>query len=259
MNCAVCGHAMVRAFEARVLSRHQVSFHHCEQCGFLCTEKPYWLAEAYQSAIASSDTGAIARNLRIAQKLSGILYFAFGDRGGGKWLDYGGGHGVLARLMRDRGFDFYWHDPHAENLFTRGFEHREDQVYDGVTAIEVLEHMADPMAFFAAALGKARTRTLIVTTETYAGPPPAPQAWWYYGLDTGQHIAFFQRRTLKLLAEHFGLRYVPAGNLHLFAPRSLHAGALKLACGPLAPLCDRFVRLRLNSRTQSDHEKLARS
>jgi hypothetical protein len=250
---------MRKAFEALVLAKHTVGFHHCERCSFLCTEKPYWLAEAYQSAIAASDTGVIARNLRIAQKLSGILYFALGERGSGKWLDYGGGHGVLARLMRDRGFDFYWHDAHAENVFTRGFEHRENRVYDGVTAIEVLEHMADPLAFFAQALDKTRASTLIATTETYVGAPPAPHAWWYYGLNTGQHVAFFQRRTLERLAEHFGLRYYPIGNVHLFTRRRLHRGALNLARGALSALFDRYVRMRMNSRTQSDHERLVRS
>jgi hypothetical protein len=257
MNCSICGTVMVKTFEALVLSRHKVAFHHCGQCGFLCTEEPYWLDEAYKSAIAYSDTGIIARNLRIAQMLSGVLYFALGDYGFGKWLDYGGGHGVLTRLMRDRGFDFYWHDPYAENVFTRGFEHRTDRVYDGITAIEVLEHMADPVSFVAQALGSTQARTLILTTETYAGPPPAPQSWWYYGLDTGQHIAFFQRRTLKLLAERFGLRCFSAGNVHVFTQRSLRPGALKVACSALAPLLDGVARMRMKSRTRSDHEKLA--
>jgi hypothetical protein len=256
MSCAICGALMAEAFEALVLGRHNVRFYHCAQCGFLCPEKPYWLAEAYRSALARSDTGIIARNLRTAQKLSAILYFALGDDGAAKWLDYGGGHGVLARLMRDRGFDFYWHDPYAENVFTRGFEHRADRVYDGVTAIEVLEHTADPVHFVAQAIAGTQARTLILTTETYEGPPPAPQAWWYYGLDTGQHIAFFQKRTLKRLAERFGLGCFSAGNVHLLTQRRVRAAAFKLACSALAPLFDGFAGMRMKSRIRSDYELL---
>jgi hypothetical protein len=256
MNCSICSAVMVAAFEALVLARHKVRFYHCAQCGFLCTEQPYWLGEAYKSALACSDTGIVARNLRIARKLSAILYFALGDDGAGKWLDYGGGHGVLARLMRDRGFDFYWHDPYAENVFTRGFEHRDDRIYDGVTAIEVLEHIADPVHFVAQALASTRARTLIMTTETYEGPPPAPQAWWYYGLDTGQHIAFFQGRTLARLAQRLGLGCLSAGNVHLFTQRRVRAEAFKLACSALAPLLDGLAGMRMRSRTRSDYELL---
>ncbi len=38
------------------------------------------------------------------------------------FLDYAGGYGVFTRLMRDIGFDFYWHDPYTQNLFANGFE-----------------------------------------------------------------------------------------------------------------------------------------
>jgi len=36
----------------------------------------------------------------------------------------------------------------------------------------------------------------IFTTELFEGTPPAPSHWWYYSFETGQHIAFFQRRAL---------------------------------------------------------------
>jgi hypothetical protein len=37
----------------------------------------------------------------------------------GTFVDIGGGYGLLTRLMRDRGFDFYWKDPHCENIFAK--------------------------------------------------------------------------------------------------------------------------------------------
>ena len=38
-----------------------------------------------------------------------------------KWIDIGGGYGVLTRLMCDIGIDFYWDDPYKENLFAKSF------------------------------------------------------------------------------------------------------------------------------------------
>jgi hypothetical protein len=46
------------------------------------------------------------RNISIAKKLAGILYFMDKRRGRGKYLDVAGGHGMLTRIMRDYGFDF---------------------------------------------------------------------------------------------------------------------------------------------------------
>ena len=40
----------------------------------------------------------------------------------GSIVDYGGGYGLLVRLMRNSGFDFYRYDPYCANFFAKGFE-----------------------------------------------------------------------------------------------------------------------------------------
>ena len=67
--------------------------------------------------IADADTGLVSRNLGIARRLAGLLYFGFDPKA--RYLDFAGGYGLLTRLMRDRGFNFYWHDLYCENVFAR--------------------------------------------------------------------------------------------------------------------------------------------
>lgn len=121
MKCRICSVKTVKMFNARVMNKYDVDYFLCGTCGFLQTEEPYWLKESYaDGAISSLDTGVLARNLYFSKVTSGIIYFLLDPRG--SFLDYGGGHGILTRMMRDRGFDFYWYDPFAENIFSRGFE-----------------------------------------------------------------------------------------------------------------------------------------
>jgi len=80
---------------------------------------PYWLDEAYGDAISVLDTGLIQRNLHIAERLAPLLYFLFDHKA--PYLDVAGGYGMLVRLMRDIGFDFYWSDKYCRNLFAECF------------------------------------------------------------------------------------------------------------------------------------------
>lgn len=211
--CPVCTAPTAAAFTARVLLRHDADFRVCPACGYLHAANPHWLAEAYSSAIASADTGLVARNLDLADKLAGLLWGLFGA--GGRYLDTAGGTGLLTRLLRDRGFDVRWEDPYCTNLLAAGFEADTGDVeFDAVTAIEVLEHLVDPADFIARQLARSRMRTLIFTTELHEGAPPAAD-WWYYAFEMGQHIGFFQRRTLETLATRHGVRLFSARGVHL--------------------------------------------
>jgi len=106
--------------------------------------------------------------------------------------------------MRDRGFDFRWYDPYSKNIFARGFEWNESQgniSSRAVTAFEVLEHVSSPVTFISNAMARAQSSAIIFSTLLYEGEPPLPEKWWYYSLASGQHISFFRRQTLHVLAQ----------------------------------------------------------
>jgi Methyltransferase domain len=208
-NCPICDGKLEFAFEQRVLRKYDATFEFCHGCGLLRARNPIWLTEAYSSAIASTDTGLVMRNNNISQQLASVFFGVFGERGRGRYADVAGGYGMLTRKMRDYGFDFYWSDKYCENLLAKGFEYfSELGSCQAVTAFEIMEHLEDPLTFVKEALAQTQSDTFIFTTEIFEGRPPIPGDWLYYSFETGQHIAFFQYKTLEIMANKLGLELV---------------------------------------------------
>src|SRR5918996_853624 len=120
MKCKICDSRSPSLFErAMVLGKYEVAYFECNECGFVQTEEPFWLEEAYSVAVGPSDIGLVNRNL-INLELARTVIAIFFNRQE-KFLDYGGGYGLFVRLMRDKGFDFYLYEPNCENLFAQTF------------------------------------------------------------------------------------------------------------------------------------------
>ena len=111
---------MEYVFSETILGKHKVKYFYCQESGMLKTEPPYWLEEAYQDAIADTDTGIVNRNINNSRTLEAVIE-CLGIKNG-TLLDVAGGYGLLARLMRDKGFDCYTTDKYCKNLFAKTFE-----------------------------------------------------------------------------------------------------------------------------------------
>ena len=255
MPCPICSNRMTDSFRATVLGKYDALYRVCDTCGFLCADKPHWLDEAYSRAIADADTGLVMRNVSLALKLAGALYWAIDGRGAGRYLDTAGGYGLLTRLMRDIGFDFHWYDERCENMLAPGFSFRQEaKPYNAVTAAEVFEHLPDPRGFVEKTLTMTGADTLIFTTLLYHGAPP-PASWWYYSFGTGQHIGFFRHATLQRLAAELGMRFTSANGIHVFSKTRISASVLRFATtGVVALGTAWWVRKRRGSKTVADHE-----
>jgi len=196
MDCKICGKPSKEFDNAIILGKHKVRYYHCSECGFVQTEEPYWLDEAYSGAFASIDTGTMRRNMRNTTNL--LFFMKYVDDG--PCLDFGGAYGVLTRMMRDYGFDFYSYDKYAQNVFASGFDGDLTKKYAMVTSFENFEHFVQPMV----EIENIINMTEIIYFTTFLQPgshPPAVQSWWYYTLETGQHISFYSKETLKYIAK----------------------------------------------------------
>lgn len=213
-DCVICGARMQHFENGTVLDRYEVEFHLCPSCGIITAPNPYWLDEAYDSAIYDGDAGLLRRSRLLATVTS--LLIRSERLGSGRFLDWAGGYGTLTRMMRDKGLDFYTFDPYAKNVLAPGFDGDELDSYDMVTAFEVMEHLVDP-AEELAKVAAANDRMFFTTMLHDPATPPKPDEWWYYMLGSGQHIAFHTRRSLEILAERLGYELTTNGeNYHLF-------------------------------------------
>lgn len=258
MSCPICSGVMHNCFQAKVLGKYLAQYEACDGCGFLRALNPHWLDEAYTRAIANADTGLVMRNISLANKIARVLYWLMPERGQGHYLDAAGGYGILTRIMRDYGFDFYWADKYCENLVAPGFEYSSAIGHCLVaTANEVLEHVVDPKAFVKEVLGLSGASTLIFTTELYKGEPPQPNDWWYYSFATGQHIGFFQQRTLEKLATDLGLKFATSNGLHILSKEPISQFKLDLLTNRYFSIFPPFlIRRFLGTKTISDHEDM---
>ena len=218
--CPICRQTRLQpAFRAVVLHKFPCVYCVCSKCGFLSADNPHWLVEAYRNPLADSDTGTVVRNLknrRLSEAVLNLLY-----RCQGKYLDLGGGYGMLTRMLRDIGIDCYATDKYCENIFARGYEPDETFRATAILCFEVLEHLEDPVGFLIDAVRMHGCRTVFLSTTTYSKKVPGPE-WEYYSFHSGQHVSFFTPTALERIADQLGGRYIMLNrDYHLITDRAL--------------------------------------
>jgi len=257
MTCKVCGAQTTACMSATILGKYDVTYYQCVSCQFIQPETPYWLPEAYSDAIANLDIGLVARNELSAVLVQAIAHQFF-DRQG-RYVDYGGGYGMLVRMMRDRGYNFNRYDTYCENLFAKGFDVTDPgskSPYTLLTAFEVFEHLENPVDD----LRKMLTYSRSILLSTVLQPPGviSPKSWWYVLPETGQHIALYSRRSLEVLAEQFNLRYYGGNNsFHLLTDQPINSHLFKaLTDWRIARVYNLLARSRQVSLQDADYWRL---
>ena len=204
------------AFTTKLLTKYEVKFFRCKDTGFIQTEEPYWLDEAYSSAITKLDVGLVMRNQNLTNAVTPILLRYFNHNG--RFLDYAGGYGLFTRMMRDKGLNFYHTDPYCQNLFAEFHDLNSLENTSGfevVTAFEVLEHLPNPLPEIEKLF--SLSNNLLFSTELVPEGMSKLEDWWYVSPETGQHVSFYTSKSLQYIAAQFGKFYYTDGQwLHLF-------------------------------------------
>lgn len=228
-KCKICNNDARELFTAKVLSKYQVQYFQCVNCGFIQTEQPYWLAESYLKAITDLDLGYVTRNIYFSAITSKLIKHSFEKQQ--PFLDYGGGYGMFVRLMRDRGFDFYREDKYCDNLFAAHFDFEDAKIEQGkkfelLTAFEVFEHLDQPLPEIEKMIGLSDS--ILFSTELQ---PKAtfshPDEWWYFSPEIGQHVALYSKRALEEIAKKCNCNiYSSKYNLHLLTRKKFRFNPL---------------------------------
>jgi hypothetical protein len=207
--CRLCGGAVQILFSQKVLGKFDVSYQKCSDCHSLQTENPYWLEEAYKkNNLSSTDTGAAQRNLHnlaACYTISKLLKAK-------NVIDIGGGDGLLCRLLRDYKINCYVKDKYAKATYGQGFTEEDFVTPDLIIGFEVLEHYQNPMSDLDN-LFIRQPRAVMLSTSIFTNEK---QDWWYLSPASGQHVFFYSKNAMAMIAKKYNYDLVISGGFILF-------------------------------------------
>ena len=214
-NCKICSGEAREKLAAKYLMKYDGLLLECKTCNFVWVENPHWLTEAYKNAFTTTDSSLVARPMQNRSKLAKIIHCNANPLG--KFLDYGGGTGLFAKMMQDLGYDFFTYDKFSENIFSRDksvSNLEANEHYELISSFEVFEHLIDPLNI---TLKLSKLTDLIVfSTELIPNSSTDFPKWSYLGFEHGQHISFYSESSLSKLALQLQMKYWRVDNfLHV--------------------------------------------
>jgi len=217
IDCRLCGGSCKRVFSQTILQKYKVAYWRCDACWSLQTDAAWWLDEAYATNLSCLDTGAAQRNVTNLA----VCFFIAKLYNLKNVIDFGGGDGLLCRFLRDYGLNCFVKDKYANPTYAQGFTEPDFQDPDLVIAFEVLEHFANP-ARDLDGLFSLHPRVLFASTGIYTNEQGD---WWYLTPETGQHVFFYSRKALDLIADKYGYGLLANGDFILFVRPDLMSNA----------------------------------
>lgn len=186
------------------LSGIPVYYRRCPQCGLVATSLfDAWTREDFTSHIYNQDYVKVDPDyvqVRPANTSNMVFEFAW-KLGAKKVLDYGGGQGTMARLLKERELECDSWDPMVQSG-----SFQQKQHYDLVSSFEVFEHTPTPVHTAQEALsGLAEHGVLLFSTLTIDALAYRNIGFWYIAPRNG-HITIHTRRSLQLLFGQLGWR-----------------------------------------------------
>ncbi len=122
-------------------------------------------------------------------------------------FDFGSGpQPVLQEILQSRGFSVHYYDP----FFAPGRDWKMRK-YDVITAVEVFEHLQDPLAEIQTLSSLLNPNGLIIIRTMLHNEEKQFFASWWYREDY-THVSFFSVRTIHAMAEGCGLSVLSLKN-----------------------------------------------
>jgi SAM-dependent methyltransferase len=196
------------------LSGRPVYYRRCTRCGFVFTTAfDAWEFTDFSQNIYNSDYIVVDPDFAELRPTGNakLVAGAFPDaKAAISILDYGGGAGLFASLLRAEGFRASTYDPFSE------FNQMPEEKFDLVTSFEVMEHVPDPRGTVATMVsllkkpGAIFFSTLVQPAEFEA----IGLNWWYASPRNG-HVSLYSTQALARLFEEHGMRVASFNsNLH---------------------------------------------
>lgn len=206
LGCPNCSGQHVRKIREAEVSPERMTawLCHCSECDFLFLGDPVWLEVSYSTEFYG-DTGHVKRNIDHAAFLELLLLvrdFLDCSLQNFQACDFGTGLGMMPRLMRDLGYNFWGEDEYSKMPLIQPFTNptSHSQI---ATAFEVVEHIPSFPAFLSSKINSAE---LIVFSTLLRAVGQVPlDDWWYYAFPNGQHISFHSSESILRALQICGL------------------------------------------------------
>jgi SAM-dependent methyltransferase len=191
----------------------------CRKCGFcFAPELVTWELEEFEERIYNDEYVFVDPDYLETRPRANAAYLIslFGDRAHSiKHLDYGGGSGLLSKVLSDSNWQSISYDPFAD----RNVGIEELGKFDLITAFEVFEHVPDIQELMSNLHSLLSPNGLVMfSTLVSDGSIHANQriSWWYASPRNG-HISLFSRKSLGILARDSGFNFGSfSEGLHVF-------------------------------------------
>lgn len=217
--CPVCGgtsykqHHVPWAYGKAGEERNWI-YDRCRVCGVAWLDAmKKWTPEDYATKVYDENYHLCDREYdgtRSKNLLPGLMNFLNWRKRNPKVLDYGGGTGIMADLLRQQGIEAYTYDP-----YDKQDENALEQKYDAVTAIEVLEHDIHPHELFEAIGNLLAPDGVFISTTDFIGRNDVEN--WFYANPRAGHCLLWTQEALDYIAIHHGLHPLRhSGNWHLY-------------------------------------------
>ena len=181
----------------------------CSNCGFcFAPEIASWTLEEFEERIYNDEYVLVDPDyMEVRPRANAAkLVSMFGDRSRSiKHLDYGGGSGLLASLLRKSNWQSVSYDPFVD----RNVSIDRLGKFDLVTAFEVFEHVPDVQHLMSNLRSLlSPSGILLFSTLLSDGNIHSNQgiSWWYASPRNG-HISLFSRKSLAILAGNNGFNF----------------------------------------------------
>jgi SAM-dependent methyltransferase len=183
-----------------------IYYHRCPVCQFIFTTAfDHFTNEDFLQHIYNPEYLLVDPEYQEARprRDAAFLCRLFSDIKPRRILDYGGGHGLLAELLRVEGFS----QAETYDPFVPYYAARPRGRFDCVVCFEVVEHSTNPARIFAE-LSDLVTDPGLILVSTLLQPAEIDQLglnWWYAAPRNG-HVSLYSRTSLEKLVHPLGFQ-----------------------------------------------------
>jgi SAM-dependent methyltransferase len=238
--CRICGGDLVYRWSREVMAcNYLADYYECVSCQALQVPHPFWLEEAYWDehlpSLRNLDPGRFARNFSVYHWFV-ALHQAEVFPENPALLDFGGGYGILTQMLKSAGFEAWQLDPYVSVPFLASDRCAGDLhalpagSFDGVFALEVLEHLTDPDPLLRLLARALKPEGILLLSTGIYRPGVHDRHWHYLATEGGQHVTFWSEKALACCAQRIGFRsmgYFPGGDGFCILWSRLEEGPLR--------------------------------